>query len=96
MRQLANQASQARVLLDDGLDTANTSAVGPGLVIAIVRGMILEILRQIIVRRRIERGGSSVDTRRAEVLDHDEQRVEPKQGKRARHCTSKQNETSVN
>ena len=65
MRQLANQASQARVLLDDGLDTANTSAVGPGLVIAIVRGMILEILRQIIVRRRIERGGSSVDARRA-------------------------------
>ena len=80
------------MLLDDGLDTANTSAVGPGLVIAIVRGMIREILlRRIIVRRRIERGGSSVDARRAEVLDHDEQRVEPKQRERARHCTSKQN-----
>ena len=52
--------------------------------------MILEILRQIIVRRRIERGGSSVDARRAEVLDHDEQRVEPKQRERARHCTSTQ------
>ena len=54
--------------------------------------MILEILRQIIVRRRNEHaGGGVVNTRRAEVLDHDEQRVEPKQGKRARHCTSKQN-----
>jgi hypothetical protein len=59
VRQLANQASQARVLLDDGLDTANTSAVGPGLVIAIVRGMIREIIfRRIIIHRRIERGGS--------------------------------------
>ena len=65
MRQLANQASQARVLLDDGLDTANTSAVGPGLVIAIVRGMIREILLSRIIVRRIEHGGSSVDTRRA-------------------------------
>jgi hypothetical protein len=33
--------------------------VGPGLVIAIVRGMIREIIfRRIIIHRRIERGGS--------------------------------------
>jgi hypothetical protein len=53
------------VLLDDCLDTANTSAVIRGLVIAIVRGMIREILLSQIIVRRIEHGGSSVDTRRA-------------------------------
>ncbi len=58
--------------------------------------MIREILLRQIIVRRIERGGSSVDTRRAEVLDHDEQRVEPKKGKRARHCTSTRNTTLVN